>query len=88
MQEYLPLNNFLRHQSAQCSDETALQSINAQLAYTQQLYSGRLSEDELQRRAIRMEHLKRRWRATFVDNRNVYRMQTARAVSKLCGVAA
>lgn len=88
MQNYLPLANFLRHQGAQCTDQAALESINSQLAYTQHLYDNRLTEEELQRRAVRMQYLKARFKATFTDNRPQYRARLA--VSKLAqlGVAA
>lgn len=88
MQEYLPLTNFLKHQAHYCADPIALDSINSQIAYLQQLHANRLTEEELQKRAERMRHLKRRWQATFTDNRRTYSAQTTRAISKLCGVAA
>ncbi len=71
-QEYLPLANFLRHQSAYCTDETALESLQAQEQYNQALFNGRLSDEQMAARQARLNHLIRRYKATCTDNRSQY----------------
>lgn len=80
-QEYLPLANFLRHQEYQHEngtvDKKALESIQAQLKYTQTLANNTLTETELARRAKIMAHLKARFGATFTDGRPGYSKRLA-----------
>lgn len=78
---------YIKSQRLLTTDVRAKKSFSAELKYLREQYKNTVPDSVLVARIERLQELRKSINLRTVDNRRQYQQQTARAASKLCGVA-